>query len=271
MTAAGVRTGSTDSGNPKYKTLYNGLATHIPDKRFVFMNHGFAELKLGAEDFSWLKREDEAWKYSINLVRHLLKAVELDGKRILDVGCGRGGTCSYLMRYAKPKLVRGLDYSDQNIEFCKSTHLHEGLDFVQGDAQHLPFEDGSFDVLTNIESSHCYPNREQFYSEVHRVLKPGGFFCYTDNLRRFPGKWRVEGQLKRAGFRVLSYEDITQNVIHGIMRSSSSLHELLTSMVDPKLGNEQTLQSIYFSVTHRNTQLYLLGLQSYRLWRLERV
>ena len=46
--------------------------------------------------------------------------------------------------------------------------------FEVGDAEHLPFEDESFEVVTNMESSHTYPNLRAFFSEVRRVLAKGG-------------------------------------------------------------------------------------------------
>ena len=51
-----------------------------------------------------------------------------------------------------------------------------------GDAEHLPFDDESFDVVTNLESSHTYPDLRAFLGEVRRVLRPGGWFLHTDLL-----------------------------------------------------------------------------------------
>jgi ubiquinone/menaquinone biosynthesis C-methylase UbiE len=49
-----------------------------------------------------------------------------------------------------------------------------GLDFVHGDAESLPFSDGSFDAVINVEASHAYPRLTRFLEEVVRVLRPGG-------------------------------------------------------------------------------------------------
>src|SRR6185312_5324631 len=59
-------------------------------------------------------------------------------------------------------------------------HQVEGLAFVQGDAEQLPFADGAFDAVINIEASHCYPHFSRFLDEVARVLRPGGHFLYAD-------------------------------------------------------------------------------------------
>ena len=54
------------------------------------------------------------------------------------------------------------------------------LKFVEGNAMQLSFEDESFDVIYNVESSHCYSNMPQFISEAYRILRPGGYFAWTD-------------------------------------------------------------------------------------------
>jgi len=196
--------------------LYAELAERIHDPRFVFMNHGFAELDQD-EDFHWLRPEDAPWRYSINLVRHLIEGLDLSGKRILDVGCGRGGTCSYLRRYHEPAHVVGVDLVRGSIEFCRITHPLNGLEFIEGDAQNLPFEDASFDVVTNIESSHCYPSLARFYAEVRRVLKPGGVFCYTDNMDPRLDN-RHDELLRAAGGTITAKRDITLEVAEGARR-----------------------------------------------------
>jgi SAM-dependent methyltransferase len=84
--------------------------------------------------------------------------------------------------------------------------------FETGDAEHLPFDDGAFDVVTNIESSHTYPNLRAFYAEVRRVLRSGGRFLYTD-LLPVPRWMEVRALLGPLGLRVVDDRDITANVL----------------------------------------------------------
>jgi ubiquinone/menaquinone biosynthesis C-methylase UbiE len=56
-------------------------------------------------------------------------------------------------------------------------HNLPDLDFVQGDAQNMPFPDQSLDAVVNVEASHIYPDFERFVDEVARLLRPGGTFC----------------------------------------------------------------------------------------------
>lgn len=54
--------------------------------------------------------------------------------------------------------------------------------FVEGDAEKLPFQDHSFDLVTCRIAPHHFPNVQQFVSEVHRVLKANGKFLLDDNV-----------------------------------------------------------------------------------------
>ncbi len=59
---------------------------------------------------------------------------------------------------------------------------HTNVQFVQGDAESLPFEDGSFDIVTCRIAPHHFPNVASFVSESYRVLKNGGVFLLIDNV-----------------------------------------------------------------------------------------
>lgn len=53
-------------------------------------------------------------------------------------------------------------------------------EIVQGIATNLPFTSRSYDIVLNVESSHLYSDMNKFLEEVCRVLKPGGYFCWSD-------------------------------------------------------------------------------------------
>jgi ubiquinone/menaquinone biosynthesis C-methylase UbiE len=134
----------------------------------------------------------------------------LNGRKVLDVGCGRGGTVALLAETFAAQGT-GVDLSPEAIAFCRSTHRN-GTTFEVGDAEHLPFENGSFEVVTNMESSHTYPNLRAFYSEAQRVLAKGGIFLYTDLLPI--ARWaEVRVLLASLGLRTESDRDITANVL----------------------------------------------------------
>jgi len=148
---------------------------------------------------------------SVRLAFELIGRTNLHGRRILDVGCGRGGTVALLADTFDAD-VTGVDLSPEAVAFCRRTHLHSRVCFEVGDAEHLPVEDRGFDVVTNIESSHTYPNLRAFYLEVARVLRPGGIFLYTDLLP--VQRWmEVRVLLGPLGFTITDDRAITPNVL----------------------------------------------------------
>ena len=77
-----------------------------------------------------------------------------------------------------------------------------------GNAEALTFADNSFDVVVNVEASLYYPNITKFYEHVRRVLKPDGYFLYTD--LRYEEKVAIwHAQLKNMGLKLIKEEDIT--------------------------------------------------------------
>src|SRR5262249_4436569 len=84
---------------------------------------------------------DEPNRGCIQLYHATASQVDLNGKKALEVGCGHGGGASYIKRYLGPASYTGLDLNPSGIAFCKKRHNLPGLDFVEGDAQDLPFPD----------------------------------------------------------------------------------------------------------------------------------
>jgi fatty-acid O-methyltransferase len=165
-----------------------------------------------------LEASDEAYRPCIQLYHRTATQADLSGKRVLEVGCGHGGGASYLMRTLHPASYTGLDLNPAGIAFCQKRHNLAGLDFVQGNAENLPFADQSFDAVINIESSVFYPRFSRFLAEVARVLRPGGHFLYADF--RLPYKVATwEAELANAPMRMLSQSEINAEVKRGLEKN----------------------------------------------------
>lgn len=132
------------------------------------------------------------------------------GRTVLDVGCGRGGAAALMADLLKAKIT-GIDLSPQAIVFFRSAHRQATIQFDVGNAENLPARDNSFDIITNIESSHAYPV-EKFFREVGRVLIQDGQFLYADLL---PSQlWaEVRELLKGLRFSTLHERSVTDNVV----------------------------------------------------------
>jgi SAM-dependent methyltransferase len=97
------------------------------------------------------------------------------GERVLDVACGSGNAALAAARRAWGKTV-GSDFVPALLERGRERAAAERLEveFVEADAQDLPFEDASFDVVTSVFGAMFAPDQEKAAAELLRVTKPGG-------------------------------------------------------------------------------------------------
>ena len=194
------------------------LATRLMGDDVVFMDWAYEENPPVALP---LAASDEPNRAHINLYHRTATQADLSGKRVLEVSCGRGGGASYLVRSLHPASYTGLDLNPNGIAFCQKRHNLPGLNFVEGNAEDLPFDDKSFDVVLNVEASHLYLQFPRFLAEVVRVLRPGGHFLYTDVRPRARfAEW--EAALAEAPMRMISQRVINDEVMRGIEGSQQN-------------------------------------------------
>ena len=175
------------------------------------MNYGYdapnIELKL--------RPKDELERFSIQLYHYVSSHSNIKNKKVLEVGSGRGGGAAYIARYLEPSSVTGIDISDDAVSLCRDLYEIPNLDFVCGDSENIPFSENIYDVVINVESSHCYGSMERFLSEVYRVLKPGGSFLFCD-FRTLEGIDELNEQFSKSDLQFINRTDITDNVIRGL-------------------------------------------------------
>jgi SAM-dependent methyltransferase len=151
---------------------------------------------------------------------------------VLDVGSGVGGTSRCLAKEFGCR-VTGIDLTD---EYCRAaamltarTGLAHLVDYRQGDATQLPFDDQAFDVVWTEHVAMNIPDKARLYRELHRVLKPGGTLAIYDVLAGpsgpvlFPVPWArtpdtsflaspeaLRRLLEDTGFTVAEWSDTTE-------------------------------------------------------------
>lgn len=178
----------------------------------VFLNYGYVPNE-NAEQARVTPPRHVLNRNCIRLVLELIGDCPLSPAcAVLDVGCGRGGTVGALRQYFTVGPVTAVDLSLAAVAFAGRAQGVATGRFLAGNAQELPFRGASFDVVLNLESSHCYPDPLRFYGEVHRLLRPGGYFLYADLLA---AEWlpRCRSALVELGFAVERELDITSNVL----------------------------------------------------------
>lgn len=195
-----------------------------------------------------------------------------ENMNVLDVGCGVGGPAREMTRFAGVNIV-GLNNNDYQIEratnYAKAAGLADKQQFVKGDFMQMSFPENTFDAVYAIEATVHAPSLEGVYSQIFKVLKPGGVFgvyewLMTDDYDATNPRHREichgievgdgisqmvkisEGlrAIKAAGFELEFHEDLAQRddeipwwyPLAGEMKYCRSLSDLLTVFRMTKLG-----------------------------------
>lgn len=105
--------------------------------------------------------------------------------RVLDVGCGCG---NFMIHLAERFGCRGegLDLSRERIKFAQEKLAGEkrlDIEFRHGSATQMPYEPGSFSHVVSQDALCLVPDKPRSHTEIHRVLRPGGVFAFSDFLQ----------------------------------------------------------------------------------------
>ena len=201
--------------NLRFKYGYRFLSRLLTRDDVLFLNYGYEEEPPMALP---LAASDEPDRFPIQLYHRTATQVDLVGKEVLEVSCGHGGGASYLMRTLHPASYTALDLNTVGIAFCRKRHNLRGLDFVQGNAERLPFPDQSIDAVINVEAAINYQSVPRFFAEVKRVLRPGGHFLYAD-IRYADEIAAWEAELANIPMRLVSEHVINAEVMRGLERN----------------------------------------------------
>lgn len=159
-----------------------------------------------------------------------------DGCEVLDVGCGVGGPACHLARVTGAH-VRGLTPNAAQREIAQAAARAQGLadqvQFDRGEAGRLPYADASFDAVLFFESACHFPDRDAFFAEAWRVLRPGGRIAGEDWLavpqaaqaqhwsQRIAATWAIPALgsvdtyaagMRAAGFELLLARDMREEM-----------------------------------------------------------
>lgn len=234
---AGDDKAGVETRNTSYQTLVNAyyeLATL------------FYEIGWGTSFHFATRRKHEDFTQSIKRHEYYLASKlggQLDGKKLLDCGCGVGGPYRNIAKFTGADIT-GVTLNEYQVQRGNKISSDDNLlalcRSVQGDFMDLPFADASFDGAYAIEATCHAPDRVGVYSEIYRVLKPGAYFamyewCLTpkydpsieehrvikkkieegDGLPDMARTGEIDDAIAKVGFEVLESRDVALDELPG--------------------------------------------------------
>ena len=224
--------------------------------------------KLLAEYTALAPRYDQQWSAYLraSLSMTLASTGGLPAARVLDVACGTGQLLEMLAEQADDPELFGIDKVPAMLEVAKQRIGHRTT-LLEGDAEKLPFDDASFQLVTCTSALHYFTDADAVLREMRRVLAPSGNLVVTDWCRDYVSmkllnrilpltshahvhtfkQNELELRLARAGFRVIGSDRNKIDWLWGLMTvyavpARRSPESCRNDSVDPIVRPDDTLK-----------------------------
>lgn len=213
MPAAKLRT----NDKAKVRDHYDRVSPYYHTLWGEHLHHGY-----------WIRGDETKEAAQIQLIQHLAQTANIPpGAKILDVGCGFGGSSIYLAQSYKAE-VTGITISPVQVEMANQAarNARANAKFLLMDAEAMTFST-LFDVVWSVESISHYQDKEKFFAAAARLLKPDGRLAITD--------W-----FKRANLTSAEYKKFLQPIENGMLVELHTMEEYKNMLASNGL---QVLQS----------------------------
>jgi len=152
--------------------MYNPIKNWTPAQRIETVKSIFNTITPTYDRMNHIMSagRDIAWR------RKMIKRLPADTTRILDIATGTGDVAIYIKQMRPEIDVIGIDFVFRMMEFAKEKTAKQQIQiqYLGGDALHLPFPDNSFDATTIAFGLRNIPDKVKALNEMRRVVKPGG-------------------------------------------------------------------------------------------------
>ncbi|MDG1850827.1 MAG: methyltransferase domain-containing protein [Gammaproteobacteria bacterium] len=217
------------------------------------------------------------------LILSMLSPLE-QGDHGVEIGCGIGGYAARLLERC-PVQLTCYDLLEEHLQltrqFAETKAVAERLRTIQGNSMEMDtFSDDSLDFIYCVESSFHYDEKQKFFNEVQRVLKPGATFVYADiscedvskitfkSGNHFSAKTELDDYLKNANLVIVEHRDIGGQVYRPLQEYTEYFND---ELLDAPAGSNKAKVGKYWDLVLNNyTKLFNKGLMGYQVYKVQK-
>lgn len=180
---------------------------------------------------------------------HMLKPLfpPLEGKTVLDLGCGYGWHCAYAAEQGAVKVL-GIDLSHKMIDEAKRRNSNDKTEYRVCGIEEYEYPDGAWDCAVSNLALHYIENLDGVFQKVHKTLKPGGVFLFNIEHPVFTAgvgqDWIYDGDGRPKYWPVDDYYKSGERVTHFLGCEVVKQHHTMTQILMGLLNNGFELKEV---------------------------
>ena len=172
----------------------------------------------------------------------------LDGKEILDLGCGYGESCKWYISKGAKKVV-GIDISEKMIKRALELYNDNKIEYKNECIEEINFKSGSFDMVLSSLAFHYISDFEGIVKKINNVLKPGGILIFSQEhpiatAKKIADGWAKDENGEKLHWILDDYNDEGIRKQHWFIDGVVKYHRTLSTIVNTLIENNFSIIKI---------------------------
>src|SRR5918996_3056005 len=202
--------------------------------------------------YSTLERFGAGWKRAMEHADLLALLPDVDGRRVLDLGCGAGQLAHHLATLGAAEVV-GIDVSERMLALARADCAHPRVTYHRAAVEQASFPSGRFEVVVSSLVLHYVDDYRGLVARIAQWLAPGGVLVYSTEhpiyTARLPGAgWVLDDAGRRTGWSLDRYADKGPHketwFVPGVRKVHRTLATLINGLVDAGLRLERVVEPV---------------------------